>query len=179
MVWETIERPGYLGRHRDERYAEYSKRYGAGNWRLVWRMGSQTGGFCEATAVYGLAYYLYLQERADLLDWLVRAARDVYDDAPSNVASGLDYQIQETGRTHVQDIALRWAVLLHGREFQGSELIQIRATQGPHPLSRLLSPGEVPFHCPDWILLPALTGWWNPGSVEQWYQSNRLLQVQR
>jgi hypothetical protein len=94
----------------------------------VWRMGMQAGGFREATAVYGLAYYLHLQKRADLLDWLVRDARDVYDDAPSNVASGLDYSVQETERTHLQDVALRWSVLLHGCTFQGSELVQIRAT---------------------------------------------------
>src|ERR1700683_4118471 len=93
------------------------------------------------------------------------------------VGSGLDYSIQETKRTHVQDIALRWAVLLNGLMFRGTELVQIRATQGKHPLSPLLSPDNVPFHRPDWTVRPVLTGWWQPGSVEEWYQSNRWLQV--
>jgi hypothetical protein len=88
----------------------------------------------------------------------------------------LDYTVQETGRTHVQDIAIRRVVARLGRQFEGDQLIQIRDALGDHPLSMALSPGQVPFHRPDVILLPEIEGWWLPGSVESFYQSNKLLQ---
>ena len=44
-------------------------------------------------------------------------------------------------------------------------------------LSWSKSPGRVPFHMPGVLLDPELEGWWQPGSVESFYQSNKVLQV--
>ncbi len=179
--WETVDRPGYFGRHRDERRAAYDAQYGRGQWRIVWEADGRLFGFEQMVLLYEDAYVAYLGSSQGLpwLAQLVESASDVYDDAPSNVASGLDYLKQETSRTHVQDVAIRRAVVRLRETFRGQQLIQIRDSQGSHVLSMVLSPGQVPFHRPELILKPFLEGWWEPGSVECFYQSNKLLQVQR
>jgi hypothetical protein len=175
--WTTIERPAPFGKDRDKRYREYDERYGAGNWRLVWEIAGNAVGRDGVVMLYEDAYYVFLQKNPGVLKQLITEASDVYDDAPSNVQSGFDYAKQETDRTHLQDISIRRCVLRLGQKFQGRELIQIRDTQGKHPLSLTLSPGQVPFHLPELIKQPEQKGWWKPGSVESFYQSNRVLQV--
>lgn len=177
--WETVGRPGYLGSRRDTVHAEWDARFGGGNWRLAWDVAGHPFTRVQMTMLYEDAYLAHLAAHPALLDRLCAEARDVFDDAPSNVASGFDYSRQETAQTHVQDIAIRRVVSRLGRVFTGPDLIQIRDADGDHPLSVALSPGRVPFHRPDLLLRPELTGWWSPGSVESFYQSNKLLQVRR
>jgi hypothetical protein len=176
-TWKDAQRPGYFGARRDEIHAGYTERYGSGNWRLVWRIGEYTGNRRAATLLYSDAYAQFLEREAEVLDELVKAACEVYDDAPSTVGSGLDFEAQESPRTHLQDIAIRQSLVRLGRWFEGKELLQIRDSLGIHPLSMTLSPGRVPFHRRDLICQPELEGWWQAGSVESFYQSNKLLQV--
>ena len=175
--WVNIGRPGYLGRHRDEKYGEWDANYGKGNWRLVWKIDGKALNFLGLCAVYEEAYYQFLKRNPGILQRLVTDASDVYDDAPSNVNSGSDYAKQETERTHVQDIAIRRAVSRLGEAFKGKELIQIRHDKGMHPLSMTLSPGKVPMYDTGLIHQPELRGWWDSGSVEALYQSNKFLQA--
>ena len=175
--WELCDRPGYFGSRRDEIERGYDEKYGPGCWRLAWQVG--VGVFFtreQMTMLYEDAYYTFLHDNVDVLEMLLSEAADVYDDAPSNVESGFDYTCQETGRTHVQDIAIRRVVTRLGERFHGSRLIQIRDDLGDHPLSMTLSPGQVPFHFPELIRRPETTGWWQSGSVESFYQSNKVLQ---
>lgn len=177
--WTTIERPSQFGKDRDKRYREYDEKYGKGNWRLVWEVGGSAIDRDGIVMLYEDAYYFFFKSHPDALERLLKDASDVYDDAPSNVTSGLDYDKQETDRTHLQDISIRRVVIRLGRAFTGKQLVQIRDTQGSHPLSVTLSPGQVPFHMPELIKQPEATGWWKPGTVESFYQSNRVLQVKR
>lgn len=177
--WIDIGRPGYLGRHREERYGEWDSKYGKGNWRIAWKVDGKELSFVELCAVYEEAYVQFLKRFPDVLHRLVCDAADVYDDAPSNVNSGLDYTKQETERTHVQDIAIRRAVARLGEKFGGKELIQIRHDKGIHPLSMTLSPGKVQMYDTSLIIQPELTGWWDRGTVEALYQSNKFLQVRK
>ena len=108
---------------------------------------------------------------------MVGEASDVYDDELSNVKSEFDYTKQETPRTHIQDIAIRRSLLRLGVWFEGKELIRIRQEKGTHSLSITLSPGRVPFHRPDLIVKPEITGWWYPETVESFYQSNKYLEA--
>lgn len=176
-LWQVIERPGYFGSRRDEIQRGYDARYGRGNWRLAWRVGEAETDWSGMVMLYEDAYYHFLMEHPQVLAELLETASDVYDDSPSNLASGLDYARQESGRTHVQDIAIRRVVLRLGRRFHGPTPVQIRDSLGEHPLSMTLSPGQVPFHRPELIERPELAGWWLPGSVESFYQSNKTLQV--
>lgn len=176
--WKVIEdRPGYFGAKREARHREYDAAYGAGNWMLGWKLRD---GFVTRevmTMLYEDSYYEYLRRNPLLLARLVTEASEVYDDAASNVSSGFDYTIQETDRTHVQDIAIRRVVARLGERFRGPELIQIRDDLGEHELSKILSPGHVPFLRPTWIEQPEVAGWWDSLSVESFYQSNKHLLV--
>lgn len=176
LFWETVERPGYFGASRDRRHADYNEKYGPNGWRLAWDIAGEYHELLAAVALYEDAYYEHLKANPDQLEQLTAEALDVYDDQLSNVYSRYDYSRQETERTHLQDIAIRRSVLRLGRRFQGNTLIQIRDSLGEHPLSMSLSPGHVPFHLPDLIVQPELEGWWDPGSVESFYQSNKYLQ---
>ena len=177
-VWIPKGRPGYLGKRRDEQFWEWDKKFGKRNWRLVHPFGGVVLDYLGTCAVYEDAYLEFLKNNPDILQQLTSEASDVYDDAKSNVRSGFNYLKQETKRTHIQDIAIRRSVARMGTWFSGKQLIQIRDKRGSHPLSLILSPGQVPFHRPELInRCPELTGWWKLGSVESFYQSNRLLQV--
>ena len=175
--WARLERPGYFGSRRDELCAGYDQRFRAGRWRLAWAYGELSLTRAEMCMIYEDAYLAFMAGRPDVVDQLCAEAADVYDDAPSNCASGLDYTAQETGRTHVQDIAIRRCLVRLGRAFSGERLVQIRDSLGEHPLSMTLSPGQVPFHRPELLETPELDGWWAPGSVESFYQSNKWLEV--
>lgn len=180
--WITIERPGYLGQHREEKFKEWKEwdeKYGKGNWRLVWKVGKIYVDFLGVCALYEDAYYQFLRRRSDILKWLLKEASNVYDDEESNVESGFDYTKQETCRTHIQDIAIRRAILRMGLWFKGKKLIRIRQEKGTHLLSVILSPGRVPFHKPKLIEQPELTGWWHRQTVESFYQTNRVLQIKK
>ncbi|MFC1656649.1 hypothetical protein ACFL14_01630 [Patescibacteria group bacterium] len=173
-----VSRPGYLGKKRDAKYLEWDELYGKDSWRLVWNVRESSYCFLAMCALYEDAYYHYFENHPDVLQQLISEASGVYDDAQSNVFSGFDYTIQETNRTHIQDIAIRNAVVRFGEHFKGTELIQIRQEKGTHPLSITLSPGKVPFHRPEWIEIPKVPpSWWEPDSVEDFYQSNRWLAV--
>ncbi len=177
--WETIGRIGYLGSKRDDKRKEYDQEYGKGNWRVVWKINDVYVGESGAYALYEDAYFEFLKKNPDVLKQIISSALDVYDNSPSNVNCGLDYAIQETNRTHLQDIAIRRSLIRLGTWFQGDKLIQIRDKDGVHPLSMILSPGRVPFHRPELIEKPELNGWWEKSSVESFYQSNRLLQKRK
>ncbi|MDP1719317.1 MAG: hypothetical protein Q8L24_02745 [bacterium] len=178
VKWVNVDRPGYLGKHRDEKFKEWDTKYGKGNWRLGWVFGDTQLDFLGACRVYEDAYYEYLKQHPEIVDQLVAEASDVYDDELSNVGCGIKYLAQETKRTHVQDIAIRNCLVRMGRRFAGKELIRIRQEMGNHPLSMTLSPGRVPFHEPNMIIQPsACPKWAAPGSVEDFYQSNRYLQA--
>jgi hypothetical protein len=172
-----IERPGYLGKTRNAKYVEWDEKFGKGNWELVWLLNGFRYNWLGVCGLYEDAYLVYFESHPDILAQLLTEASDVYDDSLTNVGSGLDYLRQETERTHIQDIAIRRCVDKLGLKFKGDKLIQIRDSLGEHPLSMTLSPGKVPFHHPEHIEVPRIEGWWDAGSVEDFYQSNKYLEA--
>ena len=93
--------------------------------------------------------------------------------------SGLDYSIQHE-HTRFHDISIRRVLFHAGRAFQGEKLIQIRYDKDhPNWYSEHFDPGKVPFHAPQLIITPHLKGWWDINSVEDFYQSNKVLQVRK
>lgn len=177
--WRTIKRPGYFGKQRDELRRGYDKTYGKNNWRIAWLVNKRIFSKEEILLLYEDSYYNFLKKHPKVLSQLINEARDVYDDAVSNVKYQLDYSKQETNRTHYQDIAIRRCVVRFGLRFEGRKLIQIRDYKGKHPLSLKLSPGRIPFHMPQLIKKSELDGWWQHGSIESFYQSNKVLQVRK
>jgi hypothetical protein len=175
MKWETVCRPGFSGKERDKRGKQWDERYGEGNWRIAWVYGAQVIPFKHACLVYEDAYYHDSFKRRDLWTILIQTASDVYDSNVSNVNSGFDYLKQETDSTHLQDIAIRRVIMRRGWDFQGEELVQIRSHDDFW--GEMLSPGKVPFHNIPAIKEPPLTGWWDEDTIEDFYQSNKVLQI--
>lgn len=174
-LWKTIERPGNLGKERDTRYAMWDERYGKGNWRIMWVWNGRIITREFAYQLYEDGYYTDSFKREELWKELVSVAGEVYDIEPEDVQSGLDYLVQKAATTHLQDITIRRVVWRRGWHFQGDELVQIRGRKSYWGLK--LGPAKVPFHLPHLITEPHLKGWWDYNSIEDFYQSNRVLQV--
>ena len=180
MVWKTVERPGYLGKKRDEVRAMWNKQYGEGKWRLAYQWGDAVISRLEAIRLYEDAYVDFLKKNPKALRWIVKNASDVYDTAPTNVNSGFDYTMQETPNSHIHDIAIRRAVLRCGEYFEGDHLVHVRWT-GSEGLK--LNPGKVLFHKPEMICREPLKDyggkgtWWEPLTIEDFYQRNKVLQA--
>jgi hypothetical protein len=176
--WIIIERPGYLGKKRDELHALWSSLYGKDNWKIAWQWGHEIIQKDMAIQIYEDAYYEFFKRDGETLDWLVNTASDVYDTALSNVQAGLSYSIQETPNTHIHDVSIRRAVLRLGEQFKGNHLMHVRWKESE---GYKINPGVVPFHMKDMINTEDIkdyTGqgmWWLSGTVEDFYQKNKLL----
>lgn len=179
--WKTVGRPGYMGDARDRLHAEWDQKYVANNWRLAWELGEVVLSKDMAIQVYEDAYYHHLGDQgSEVLGWLISTASDVYDTAETNVQSGFDYTRQETTGNHLHDIAIRRAVARLGFAFRGDHLVWVRWKDSE---GFRLNPGIVPFHLPDLISdefeknASGKNIWWEPGTIEDFYQRNKVLQV--
>lgn len=184
MDWKTVERPGYLGKKRDEVVSLWDNSFGEENWRIAYSLGSLIVPREMGIQLYEDAYYHFLLDNPDTLDWLTSTASDVFDTAPSNVEAKFSYTQQETPNNHVHDVAIRRALLRTGNWFAGDHLMHVR---GPGTEGERLGPYRIPFHLPDLISKEEIRDygnkglWWDeigvPNSVEAFYQRNKVLQV--
>ncbi len=165
---------GYTGTQRAVQVCRVDKLFGPGAWSIAWRLGEAILERPEARQLYEDAYFEFLRAIPELVDWLCRTASDVYDNALTNVASGLDYSVQEAASTHLQDIAVRRCIVRLSRRFEGDHLVEIRgvASEGYQ-----LNPGLVPFHRPAEIVASEERSWWGPESVEAFWQHNKVVVV--
>jgi 8-oxo-dGTP diphosphatase len=175
--WQVVDSPGYAGKEKADRDALRNKLYGCGNWNIAFRWGDSLVERDFALQLYEDAYWVFLRDNPDQLNWLCSTAKEVYDNAETNIESRLDYAIQEAESTHLQDIAIRRSILRHGRRFCGDHLVEIRGreSEGYH-----LNPGQVPFHMPKMIQhREGNPAWIEKGSIEDFWQSNKVLAVRR
>ena len=177
IIWETVVRPGFFGKEKIKIIQGYNDKYGGGNWRISWIWDGRVIEDELAYQLYEDGYYADSFENEDKWKELIKAARDVYDHHPSDVYSGLDYLIQTGTATHLQDISVRRVLMRRGWKFEGNELIQVR--KHSTYWGALFSPGKIPFHLPELIVDPHLEEWWDYDSVEDFYQSNKILQVKK
>ncbi len=181
-MWVTIEKPGQLGKRRHDVEQEWTQQYGKDNWRIAYEWGSTIITRPDALQIYEDGYYEFFQREPARLEWLVKIASDVYDTAPTNVQAGLSYEHQETPNNHIHDVSIRRALLRLGRQFEGNRLVRVRwiGSEGFD-----YNPGVVPFHLPHMIAKGELKNrdggdiWWHPNTIEDFYQRNKVLQVQR
>lgn len=173
-----VERPGYFGRRKDEKIREFNSRHGKGNWTLVW--GHDDVGYYEfeeaCILFYEWSYLEWFKNNPEALDH-VTSYGECIDNAPTNVRSGCDYTKQEAFSTHIQDIAVRNVLRHNGREFVGAadDILIIRSdeTNGYR-----YGPGNIPFYNSGLITYPSKRPRWaNPGSVEDFWQSNKWLAI--
>jgi hypothetical protein len=182
-TWKNTERPGYFGRRRDEKVEELNARHGRGDWRLRWILteedpqhGKDLDFISACVEFYEKSYVKYFESKPLELDFVCTFGECI-DNATTNIKSGTDYAAQESWATHIQDIAIRNVLRVYGRKFRGSpnNLLVIRSTDSN---GFRFGPGNVPFYRPELITQPSLApSWANKGSVEDFWQSNKWIQV--
>ncbi len=188
--WTTIARVGYIGKLHERVMDSLSRFYG-NSVRIAQTLDGKAISRNEALRQYEQSYYQFLKNDRQLLEWLVSTASDVYDTSPDNVNSGLDYDVGQEKLTHIQDIAIRRAVTRINLEdkgipyeqtnlptieiFRGDHLVEVRGRESE---GHMLNPGVVPFHRPGAILQPQRQGWWEGGSIEDYWQSNKVIQLE-
>jgi len=164
---------------RREEIRQLNEEFGPGNWRLVWVDGQRELEFLDACReFYEEAYFRHLSARPDDLDFICSFGECI-DNAPTNVSCGCDYSKQETFSTHIQDIAVRNVLRRLGRSFNGPAgsilVIRTRDDNGWR-----FGPGNIPYYESSVIIQPSLRPWWaRQGSVEDFWQSNKVLQVKQ
>src|SRR3989338_2977501 len=168
----TIGRPGAIGSRKKDVEANYENLYG--NYKFLWKINDIKVGRDGALRLYEDAYFEYFKKNKDELLWIANNFENVYDNHISNVNSGLDYDIQEYGGNHFQDIAIRKVLVRNNMWFKGKGLLEIRMKG----VGKKWSPGEIPFHIQEIIPKPELKGFWKPGSIESWYQSAKYLEAE-
>lgn len=179
ITWQTISRPGQTGKNKTKIYTERDQLYGEGNWRQAWEFD---GRIYTKPAVFKIceeAYYEYALNNRDQWLKLLALAKDVYDYSKDEVASGCDYS-KQLHYTRFHDICIRNVVKRMGWEFTGTKLVQIRwDANNPKPFLDQFDPGQVAFHKPELITKPSLKGFWKENTVEDFYQSNKVLQIKK
>jgi len=191
--WENVRRPGYFGRSRDQKFAALDAEFGQGNWRVRWcislpaphriaRLGFDFEYACKN--FYEMSYLAYLIFNSAELDYIC-SFEEVIDNGISNITSGFDYNKQESNATHIQDIAIRKVLKRLGLHFRPSKSAMIDphkvlVVRGPDTSGGHLNPGQVPFIWPHLIEMPSMRpDWAKPWSVEDFWQSNKYIQVRR
>src|SRR3989344_7676755 len=147
--WVTIERPGYLGKKRDEVQAGWDEKYGKGSWRIAYQWGDLVVPREVGIQIYEDGYYEFFKKDRGALEWITSTASDVYDTAETNVSAGFSYEVQETPNNHLHDVAIRRAVMRNGAWFKGDKLLEVRSRSAE---GWRLSPCMVSFHLPNMIL---------------------------
>ena len=170
----AVDRPGYFGDKREDIFKKYDAHYGKDNWKIGWIWNGEVIPFDLVCGLYEISYYEDSKNKEDLWKQLMSGASDVYDDNESNVNSKYNYLLQETNATHIQDIAIRRVARLRGFTFCGEKLMQVRGTS--NDIGKYFTPNRVPFYMPEAIIDP-IKGWWNNGSVEEMYQSAKVVVV--
>ena len=172
--WITLCRPSYSGPTKRTRDGDRDTLYGCGRWRTAFSWGGRIIRYVDALYLYEDAYLEHFRAHPDDLDWIVNTACEVFDNSETNVLSGLDYAVQEAATTHLQDIAVRRCLVRLGLWFKGDHLVEIRARDSE---GYRLNPGQIDFHRLEMIVQPEPRSWWRPGSVESFWQSNKVFQV--
>ncbi len=182
--WKTVERPGWFGESRPQIVKGYDDKYGKGNWRIRHKLGPFVLDFNQAVRLYELCYEMdFLNpDRRYIWNDLIKNARDVWTELPSDVQSGTDYSKQLFSAHHYEDIAIRRILQNYGLEFKGDELIRIRA-DSDDLVGKALSSIHVPFIYPDYIEGPLDNEfhWWDrhKNSLEIFWHRNKIIQVRK
>jgi hypothetical protein len=188
-IWIPVGLPGFSGAEKPRWNALLTDRFGSDGWRISHIVRGKIVPRAEAILEYEEAYRRYLRERPELVNFLVEACGNVYDDNQTNVYDD-DYEQPHTAMNHYQDISVRrviaelvedpaWPTVTPTQEetvelldFGTGERVRAPRARGfrgdgllqiRDPLSPgyLLNPAVVPAHDPALITT-------NPGKRE-WY----------
>ncbi len=187
--WETVGRPGYQGKGKDEQIASWNHIYGEGNWRLAWQLADgQVLNFDQVFQHYVEGYILYFENHQEEAIFLTDNFSYGYDKDQVSREEAFNplALVNQPGRPNqFHHVALNLALeLFLGLKFRGTEPIQIREGK-PHtdpatwPAGWAWGPGHIPAVNPELIPNSDVSSWWQKGSIEDLYQSAKILQIKR
>jgi len=166
---------GQIGSRRKKLERDLDEKFGEAAWQLAHYVCGRVVSTETVCLLYEDAYYEFFRANPSELEWLVDHASDVYDRGVSDTASGVDYTKQMSDYFHIQDIAIRRVLQRLGRSFKGQSPLKVHSSDKE---SGKLSPGRIPFHQMPLINeFSDVKGWWDRGSVEDFYQKSKLLLV--
>lgn len=189
--WTIVDRPGYLGGEKEKKEREWDEQYGNGNWRIQWV--SATGKRLTYDDIIGLytdGYEAYFRAHPDEAKQVTDTYAYGYDlDIVTKDEAFDAYALyQKPGvRNQFHHVAFNKALVDRiGLEFRGREPLQVRDVAKGTPLSERpagwrWNPGVIPCTKPE--LIPdvafAKQPWWEKGSIEDLYQSTKVLEVKQ
>jgi hypothetical protein len=106
QIWIPVGLPGFSGAEKARWSALLTERFGADGWRISHVVRGKIVPRSVAILEYEEAYRRYLHDRPDLVNFLVEACGNVYDDNQTNVFDN-DYEQPHTAMNHYQDISVR------------------------------------------------------------------------
>jgi hypothetical protein len=187
-TWKSVERPGYFGKRRGELEEKWNSEYGEDNWRLVWETADgRILGYEDIIAAYTQGYIKYFRSHPDEADFVTENFAYAYDKDMQSKREAFDiYALyNKPGKAnqfhHVaMNIALETDL---GKPFKGEKPLQVRSGKPGTPESEWpegwrWSPGRIPAAFPEQIPDVEHQGqWWDDGTIEDFYQSTKTLQV--
>jgi len=191
-VWQTVERPGYLGKRRDAAYREWNKMFGEGNWRIGNQMANGEMYSYEDIIwkVYVPGYEKYFLEHPIEARFITDNYSYGYDKTLCTEKEAFDiyaFYNKPGVVNQFHNVAFNVALTNLGYRFEGVEPVQVRegkpgTPDSWQPAGFRWSPGRImavrPELTPELIeLLPGQTIWWKHGSIEEQYQLSKVLQI--
>lgn len=186
--WTTVERPGYFGKSREEQEKEWNQKYGKSGWRIAWETPEgEILTFDDIILEYILGYVEYFRQHPDEATYLTGNFSFGYDKELITREQAFDpYALyQKPGKANqFHHVAMNIALenILH-LPFQGKEPIKIRAGKPGTPVETWPAgwrwqPGLIPCVHPELIAeVDFPNRWWEKGSIEDLYQSDKVLRV--
>lgn len=167
----------------------FNEDFGENNWKIGYLWDEKIIDQSEALMKIEESYKLFFKDNPNLVNWLLETAKDIYVNSEDDVKSGQNYNIQESKKFHYVDITIRKVMQKNKVNFLGTELLKIEnnlelikkddelniANSKYH--SSYLSPGFIPFIDFSQILESKQKGWWNSGSVEDFWRNNKVIIV--
>lgn len=188
-VWRTIERPGYLGKKKDEKYLLWNQKYGEGNWRLV--NETATGEIFSYEdiiwKIYVPGYAMYFLKNQDEARFVTDNYSYAYDKDLISKESAFDIYClyNKPGvANQFHNIAFNLALeYFLGISFKGTHPLQVRegkpgTPDSEQPEGYRWSPGRIMAVRQD--LIPKVDlgqTWWSSGTIEDFYQKSKSLQI--
>lgn len=190
-IWVDLERPGYLGKQRDEKYKfwDLPENYGKGNWRIINR-ASNGEVFNYEDIIYRIyipGYEQYFKLHPEEASEIADRYSFGYDKDLISLSQAFDIYALYNVPNRVNQfhhVAFNMALLNLGYFFKGSESVQVREGKpgiqdSEQPNGFLWSPGRIECTVSHLIPEPRIKGWWNPNSIEDFYQSTKILQIKK
>src|SRR5258706_1802030 len=188
--WVTVEHPGYLGKRKDEKYKEWNEKYGEEKWRIVNETATREIFSYEDIIykVYVPGYVQYFLKNPEEAIFITDNFSYGYDKDLCSREQAFDiYALynKEGVANQFHHTALNIALEYYlGIKFKGDRPIQIRegkpgTSDSEQPEGFRWSPGRIMSARLDLIPKIELNKWWSSGTIEDFYQSSKALQIRK